>query len=220
MALGVLTQRQVILWIVFLLSCVAALSAPVGFVAATGHTTFNWDVASIFGTALGTTALAGFTGALAFTTSGDVRATWELARLTQRDQEARERPVVVVHRAEVALKSWELSSEGGKSGVLKAHVAIDLRNVGLGPALRVAVEASHIETEYGPEVATATIAAISPDETATLRLEVPFASPPQDGEIRSDGVILHGTFLDRSLRNVSEIITDWEGVPPDRLARP
>src|SRR5438128_348956 len=69
-------------------------SLGVGF-AAPGKG-FNWIVATAFGTALGTTALAGFTGALAFVTSGDLRATWLLADLTKQDQDARERPIVAL----------------------------------------------------------------------------------------------------------------------------
>src|SRR5438876_6857993 len=92
---GVLTKRTMAVWVLSLLVLALASSVPVGFVAAPGNTTFNWGVASVFGTAVGTTLLAGFTAALSFTTSGDVRATWELARLTQQDQAARERPVVI-----------------------------------------------------------------------------------------------------------------------------
>jgi hypothetical protein len=83
---GVLTKATIARWMAVLIAVVAGLSLIVGLIAAAGHETFNWEVASIFGTALGTTALAGFTGALAFTTSGDVRATWELARLARQSK--------------------------------------------------------------------------------------------------------------------------------------
>ena len=124
---GVLTVKRVIGWAAPVLMVVAGLSYLVGLAATRGHGPFNWDVASIFGTALGTTALAAFTGALAFTTSGDVRATWRLAELTQEDQAARERPTVVLHHAEFR--------------PAERHVSISFHNVGLGPALNIVFEA-------------------------------------------------------------------------------
>lgn len=57
---------------------------------------FDWTLAAVFGTTLGTTLLAVATGALAYSTWSDVRASWELASLTKRDQDARELPIVVV----------------------------------------------------------------------------------------------------------------------------
>ena len=51
-----------------------------------------WPI-SIFGTALGTTLLAGATGWLAWSTRSEVRATQQLAELTRRQQAASDRPV-------------------------------------------------------------------------------------------------------------------------------
>jgi hypothetical protein len=130
------------LWIAGLLVAVAGLSIPVGFLAATGHESFSWNVASIFGTALGTTALAGFTGALAFTTSGDVRATWELAELTRQDQARRDRPVIVVGPGGASL------SEGSPT------FSLSLINIGLAPAVSIRLVIEFEEPRGTPPSAT------------------------------------------------------------------
>src|SRR5947209_2206160 len=91
---GTLTRRSVVIWIGVLLASSAAVSGIIGAVGATHG--FDWDLAAVAGTSFGTIVLAGFTGALAWTTSSDVRATWELAKLTERDQAERERPVVLL----------------------------------------------------------------------------------------------------------------------------
>ena len=146
---GVLTRRSVARWVGLLVVVVATLSTVVGF-AATGWEEFDWDVASIFGTALGTTALAGFTGALAFTTSGDVRATWDLAQVTREQQAAQERPVVVV---------TYVNYRGGR-----AHAG--LVNVGLGPALRLEFLFKHDFTAH--YAWSGALAALRPGEEVTV----------------------------------------------------
>jgi hypothetical protein len=88
---GVLTRGRAALWIGLMAVAALGLATLVGFEAVGKG--FDWNAAGVAGTAVGTVLLAGFTGALAWTTSGDVRATWELARLTREDQLARERPL-------------------------------------------------------------------------------------------------------------------------------
>jgi hypothetical protein len=207
---GVLTRRRVATWIVGLLVIVAGLSIPVGFFAATGHESFSWNVASIFGTALGTTALAGFTGALAFTTSGDVRATWELATLTRADQEARERPIVLLDHAEWQQRREDLvpgQDVPSQSGV----VDVRLRNVGLGPALRVVIESHYLDETHEPEITPGSIAALMPGELA--RFELPVVFPRKPPQIDLDGFKIKGTYLDRSQRREYDIIVEWESAP-------
>jgi hypothetical protein len=92
---GVLTWWKVILWLVVLglAACLAAyvfgvLSAPHGhfWVNPRGATAkeFDWPDAMLAATAAGTVLLGAFTAALAYTTSGDVSATWRLAQLPLR----------------------------------------------------------------------------------------------------------------------------------------
>jgi hypothetical protein len=84
------------LWIALIgFALVVAFSVLVGFVGS-HETSFDWELASIFGTALGTTLLALATAWLAYSTRSEVRATQELAQLTREDQAARDRPVVMV----------------------------------------------------------------------------------------------------------------------------
>jgi len=77
---GVLSRDLLIRWLGILLAASAVVSALVGWVG--GSHGFDWTLAAVAGTAFGTIALAGFTGALAWTTSGDVQATWLLGTLT------------------------------------------------------------------------------------------------------------------------------------------
>ena len=91
---GVLTARRLIAWIGALILISTVVSVTLGFVGAQHGVSlrhFNWSLAAVGGTAVGTVLLAGFTGALAWTTSGDVRATIRLADSTQEEQRARNR---------------------------------------------------------------------------------------------------------------------------------
>jgi hypothetical protein len=160
---------------------------------------FEWELASLFGTALGTTLLAAATGALAFSTWSDVRATWQLADLTKRDQAERERPVVL-----------QLDASLIPTGDREGRLTVVLRNVGLGPALRVGVTAEYAD-EWGnkptimPPIRV--IPSIPPGESAPFEYAVWFKEVKN--EIRRDGFRLSGRFTDRSQRGSYEIIT-WE----------
>lgn len=193
---GVLTPRTIAKWIVMLLVVVGGVSVLVGFASAGWHD-FDWTVASVFGTALGTTALAGFTGALAYTTSGDVRATWELAGLTQKDMERRERPVLVQQDA------------GFNGSPRDGYVKVVLYNAGLGSALRVTVNVDYQDAEH-PVHATVVRPAIRPEGTDEFKIPVQFAEPYPPGGPRGDGFALSGTCWDTSLKNEYPIITSWE----------
>jgi hypothetical protein len=96
------------------------------------------------------------------------------------------------------------SFSGGEDGA----VAVTLLNVGLGPALRVEVRASYIDSDYQPEIGQVTLPAIKPGESERSVLYVRFPSEPPGG-IRGDGFRVSGTYLDRSRRNEYSIITDW-----------
>jgi hypothetical protein len=124
---GILTRESIQKWIGVLLLSSLAIGVIVGALGATDE--FDWSVAALASTAFGTVVLAGFTGALAWTTSGDVRATWELAELARKDQEERVLPCVLVY-------GRALSTDPG-GGDLTVMVV----NAGLGPALRVGVRA-------------------------------------------------------------------------------
>ena len=124
--------------------------------------------------------------------------------MTRRDQQERERPVLIQERA---------SFTGGEDG--DGAVAVTLLNVGLGPALRVEVRASYIDPHYQPEIGQVTRPAIKPGESERFVLYVRFPSPPAGG-VRGDGFRVSGTYLDRSRRNEYSIITDWRTPSSDR----
>jgi hypothetical protein len=204
---GVLTRGAIAGWL-FVLTVVALITSLFVGYAATGKA-FDWQTAAVAGTAVGTVLLAGFTGALAWVTSGDVRATWELAKLTQADQEARERPVVLVQSAEWA--SRRVDPVPGED-VLDhtGAVRVYLRNVGLGPALRVLVSASYIYDDLQPiRIEDNVVAAIGPNEHQWAEVLITFRT--QDwNDIKADGFPVEGSYLDRSRKRAYDIIASWD----------
>jgi hypothetical protein len=186
------------------LVAVIGLSVLVGFVGAPDDERFDWDLASVFGTALGTTLLAVATAALAWSTRVDVRATQELATLTKRDQDERERPVVILEYVGVAYNGPTLRPNG--------VISFGLRNVGLGPALRVAVNATYSDSRYPVTVTTEIIPAIAPGEISPQRnLNFDWKeTPPPDEEFQPGGFPITGDYRDRSQRHTYPIITDWD----------
>ncbi len=178
-----------------LLAASAAASFIVGHVGAAKEGEFDWALAMDAGIAFGTLALAAFTGALAYATSGDVSATRELADLSRRDIEARDRPTVLV---QVAVFEGASSVQ---SGGLEGTFRVVLRNVGLGPAFRLRVSAG---LEMGMETARITplevlIPSLSPgvEEHYIFR----FITGSQDVEAMSqnDRIRVTGTYEDSTL---------------------
>jgi hypothetical protein len=156
---GVLTRRRVLASAIGLVIVIVILAFLVGRYASREHGHFDWELASLFGTAIGTTGLAVATGALAYATSGDVRASWHLAELTRADQAAREQPHVVVQ-----VLAWTLV--GTKD---LGELVLSLRNVGLGPALRVEYKAFYEpDQEAVPLPQFGILPALMPGETNTV----------------------------------------------------
>ena len=91
--IAALTLRRALVAFVATALAILALSVIVGFAASDEG--FGWEVASIFGTAVGTTLLALVTGLLAIGTWKDVRASQAMVELTRDEQYERIRPVVI-----------------------------------------------------------------------------------------------------------------------------
>jgi hypothetical protein len=127
------------------LGCSVALAAVIALSWAVGYAGrgpgFDWDLASVFGTALGTTLLALATGALALLTYREVSATQELAELTRRDQQMRERPLVL---ATVTQLNGLNSDE--------TWLSVEMVNVGLGPAVRIELGATYSGPGEAPDI--------------------------------------------------------------------
>lgn len=188
------------------------LSAIVGAVGAPHGEEFSWEIASIFGTALGTTLLAGATGWLAWSTRSEVRATQDLAEVTRRQQAASERPTVLLMRN----SSWSGAPENGV-------VSVELQNVGLGPALRVNVSASYTgHSDWQPGIDSWTVPVIAPGTGVTVNLNARFPEPPDDRDVVGYAFPVTGSYLDRSMENEYPIITSWpeedESEPQGQLA--
>jgi hypothetical protein len=113
--------------------------------------------ASIFGTAVGTTLLALATSGLAWSTRSEVRATQDLAELTRRQQLASERPVILLRTT-----SWSGTPDNGA-------LAINLMNVGLGPALRLRLRATYIgHPDWQPSINEGIVLAMEPGATVEI----------------------------------------------------
>jgi hypothetical protein len=180
---------------------VFAASWAVG-ASASRHEGFDWELASIFGTALGTTLLALATSTLAYSTRSEVRATKELAELTARDQENRERPLVLLTGTRI-----ELLEQEGRAGV----VAILLRNVGLGPALRVRVQVTYMGHEdWQPNIPSLVVTYIEPNGLVEPQARFSGPEPAPGGGVRNEFEV-SGTYWDRTLKNEQRILTDWLG---------
>jgi hypothetical protein len=188
-----LSRNVVLGWIVIAVAVVVGVSILVGFVGPKPG--FEWDLASIFGTALGTTLLAAGTGALAYSTWSDVRATWELAELTKRDQDERERPTVL------------LQSALYNGNVIAGYLRLRLRNVGLGPALRVAVTIRLSGDQHQPSIDASpkTLPVIAPNDTEELSFYIQFGED-RPNDVSAESFAVTGTFTDRSQHGHYEII--------------
>jgi hypothetical protein len=80
-------------------------------------------------TAAGTVLLAAFTDALAFTTSGDVSARWQLAQLTIADQAARELRILLTTRKQLVERGATYYQ--GNRQFSQFTLVMLVRNVGL-----------------------------------------------------------------------------------------
>jgi hypothetical protein len=174
---------------------VVGVSFVVGHFAARARTGyFDWELASIFGTALGTTLLAIATGALAYTTT--------------EEQEARERPLVLLVDA-----IWGARTE------TEGAIMVTLRNVGLGPALRIEVHARYDDQTVQPTITSEIVPVLMVGELVRLTLTTTFAVAPS-AAVRPDGFPISGTYRDRSQLHTHPIITDWKSSQPLAMESP
>jgi hypothetical protein len=152
-------KRLILIVIVAVLVLAIAGFVLVGRYAARPESgSFDWELASIFGTAVGTTLLALSTGFLAWTTSRDVTATEKIAQATVDEQRARNRPIVVANVDAVGARD----------------ITVVLRNVGVGPALALQISAIC----ESADLTSATLPFLSPNETNTVILSIINPRPP------------------------------------------
>jgi len=164
---GVLTTGRLVKFALFTLPLVIAIAFLVGHYAARPETgSFDWELASIFGTAIGTTLLAIATGALAYTTTGDVRATWQLADLTIRAQQASIKPRFVDALGSGVM--WSIAKPPGD-----IRVIVSVRNIGVGLALIQGDVTMHWEAPLeavnpATYIGTATSSVVAPGEVINV----------------------------------------------------
>jgi len=180
------------------------VAAAFGCFAAIAPATFDWTAAAEAGTATGTLALAFVTGVLARLTYDEVQATRDEVKLTRSIEADRHRPTLVIANRR----------EGGSSatdGKRYGSALIDLRNVGVGPAVGVRLVVSHPDTRV--TASADPVVAIPPDtgQAAVISWSIPMLDPdptPQGSEPkrvpepRTDDFVIEGA-----------ICTDRTGTP-------
>jgi hypothetical protein len=183
---GLLTFRRVSVWMAGLLVATVGAGALIGFLATSPREAFAWETAAVAGTALATAALAGFTGALAYTTSGDVRATWELAQQGREEQERRDRPTVLV------------MAGGTRSSESVVVREVRLVNAGVGPALRIQVTATWV-SEANQEIVSGAgwLPYLAPGNETAVDVSVPHPDPDTRRLVDQVTPRLGGTCVDR-----------------------
>jgi len=208
---GVLTPRRLVRWIGALVLASAAIATLLGFVGAQrgiGFKHFDWSLAAVVGTAIGTVLLAGFTGALAWTTSGDVRATIRLADTTQEEQRARDRPTVAVRMVDVG---HFMLDPAARSTVPVLYLW--MQNVGNGPAIDLHLHALHRGVVAPVEEV---VAVVAPGEVITDRsISLAGLDEPQGGFALED-MNVSGETSDRTGRGSHPIIVLREAGLPDQ----
>jgi hypothetical protein len=190
---------------------VGVLAAPPGnqwFTDVRAKDTFAWETAAVAATAAATAVLAGFTAALAFTTSGDVTATWELAAEAKRDRQSRDKPVLVVERIE--MDSFELLGDGSAS---QMRIYGSVRNIGAGPAVRLHLKLRYRGTEQisprAYDLYFATLTAGDPEiGFDNANFEVPLGR--QASEYPLTDFVVEGDYQDRLMDEVYQIIDPRE----------
>ena len=161
-----------------------AFSVFVGFHVRNEEGNFNWDLAAVVGTATGTTLLAIATGVLATVTLLEVQASRVVARAASDEQAARSLPIVILEHVGITVV-------GGR----EVHVELEVRNVGLGAAVRGALQLRYIPkaTILVDELLRAT--SLVSGETKPITARVDSSQPISSGWRRSDWLI-SGLFLD------------------------
>jgi hypothetical protein len=207
----------------------ALVVVGVSFVLVGRHTagtgeTFNWEVGSIFGTAVGTTLLAFVTGLLALSTWQDVRASQIVAnaateQLNQSRSQHREQmsPVVIggLRRFSPRL---DTSRRTGKGNVTGGAASVIVQNVGGGPAVRITVGLVWAATGYVPEDAERLSAEeqVIPSLTAgeSTQLEFHTVGRVPESVFRDEDFWVVGTYFDRH-GTPGDPIRDWNRVDED-----
>jgi len=204
-------------WILAAFGVVAGASFLVGWLAAPEEHRFDWELASIFGTGLGTTLLAGATFALARATDRDVQATQLLARQGRRREELEQRPKVMVTEFNYHPLNHEEHQElirqlGGnpRNAVLHGwndQLEVVLFNFGQGTAVDIRLTATYADAVHQPEVEEVRRPVIRGGGTDRFIIRVNFVNLPEVIEARC--FALEGSYADQTGRNRYRLITEW-----------
>ena len=191
---GTLSRSALVRWGFLLVLGTILCGGVLGWVAASGwdlpsRNGFAWEVSAVGATAFATAALAAFTGALAWTTSGDVRATWELVRQAEDDRRRADTAQVIVQ----STRDWSGSWDGG-------NVGATLRNIGFGQALGIELRLEYEGSLKSPTSERQYLASLAPGETVELTLSVRF--PEASSQVPGGNNVFRvlGTYRDRTDR--------------------
>lgn len=151
---------------------------------------FDWSLAAVTGTAIGTILLAAYTANLA-------RATRQEVAVTVADQKLRDRPIVVISVIGVTFEMVE-------PDVSKTVDTLDvvLRNVGLAPALDIHLWVCQGDEKSGAEV----VPVLHPGEVgeSERKLSLSGLTKP-DGDFDREALSVEGTFTDRFLQTRDDV---------------
>jgi hypothetical protein len=200
------TDRPALWHVILALVAVVGLSALVGCVGSDGG--FSGELASVFGTAMGTTLLSAATYWLAYSTRSEVRATQRLADSAEQDRRERLRPLVIGAAERV---------DNDRDGM---YLSVGLHNIGGGPAMRIAVTAEH-EGKWEVSAREDTLPVLVSGGQFPFAIRI--SSPQVDAaKLDVDDFRVRGHYLDRRARRVPLRIIDWkhdelpaEGYPND-----
>jgi hypothetical protein len=165
-----LSYRSVF-WSAVTLAGAAGLSVVVGFVGSEHG--FGWELAAVFGTALGTTLLAISTGLLALLTARDVSAAQELAQLTRDEaQRTQESLRIAGEQAEIARAALDAQTEpfltvGSVAKEVLSDSSAQVRNV--GNATAIVTQAFFVGAEGVRFAAAIPDPAVPPGETTAIQ---------------------------------------------------
>jgi hypothetical protein len=169
--LNSVSRPRAIGWSFIAMLVVTALSVLVGFLGSEHG--FGWELAAVFGTALGTTLLAVATGVLGLLTWRDVSAAQELARLTREEAQATARSIEAAEqqaetaRAALDAQTAPFFTVGDVNPAVLTANSAQIRNVGNGTG--IVTQALFVGADGGRFTASIPDPAVPPQETTAIR---------------------------------------------------
>jgi hypothetical protein len=205
-------------WIAALAALTAGVAALVGWISAADGAKFDWSHAIEASVATGTVLLAAFTAALARTTSRDVTATQELARIAAHEQRLREEPILTaailkVERQRLATTTLTAIPTPLRQIVGRAFVSIQVDNLG-GAAREINLVAAYDDPTIKATFHPRSFPVLARGASTSWALYFDLHEQPEGGLVL-ERFRVEGTCRDRTRQNTYEIVmVEAPAVPP------